>query len=115
MKVDERSEDRLVIQDGYILKMPVEAAVALLDPLFENVRIGRMNGKTRMLYNQHSAWCTIKAALDAKQKRGKWVGYRGEYTCNRCGSESPNDQYNPSRYCPHCGAKMFMEADNDHT
>lgn len=63
MKVDERSENRLVIRDGYILKMPVEAAVALLDPLFENVRIGRMNGKTRMLYNRHSAWCTIKAAL----------------------------------------------------
>lgn len=44
---------------------------------------------------------------------GEWIGEPGEYICSRCRSESPNDGYDPSQYCPECGAKMNRDGIDD--
>lgn len=53
-------------------------------------------------------------AVDAEPVRhGKWVllyGTYGSMVCSECGGEAPSvlmgSEYEESRYCPTCGAKM---------
>ena len=71
------SQNKLVIdEDGYILEMPVEKAIEILNPIFVNPKVGRANGKTRTVFNQQIAWLTILGELKEKRKEGQWISVK---------------------------------------
>lgn len=37
---------------------------------------------------------------------GKWVHYKDEHTCSKCGETVTGDWDEDYDYCPHCGARM---------
>jgi hypothetical protein len=46
-----------------------------------------------------------------------WTPLMGEFVCSNCGGDAPMNVYRVHRvltkYCPHCGAKMNMEDEDN--
>ena len=50
---------------------------------------------------------TIPAANVAEVRHGEWINHNTYVECSLCGAMP----YNPSTYCPECGAKMDGKED----
>ena len=104
------TENKFIIKDGYMLNMPIEAAVDMLNSIFLNPNVARGNGKSRIAFNQTSAWLTVLAALDNKGVVGEWIYSENEFDlpkCSICGMTSHDATFgHRGNYCSCCGAKM---------
>lgn len=40
---------------------------------------------------------------------GKWVHYKDEHACSKCGEAVTGDWDEDYDYCPHCGARMDLD------
>lgn len=48
--------------------------------------------------------------IEVSERTGEWVkNENSTYTCDKCQSWIPEEQYHYANYCPHCGAKMDKE------
>lgn len=92
-------------------------------------------GRTEFAYDADTVWEAVKMAADSlktdeayqleyEKTSGEWLGidYAGYadgqpvidlWECSRCGYEHTGDYTTLTDYCPHCGAKMESEDQDD--
>ena len=57
------------------------------------------------------ASASVLQMIPSAQRTGKWIHYKDEHTCSKCGETVTGDwnEENYYDYCPHCGARMDEE------
>ena len=75
----------------------------------------KLNIKARVetVINQFIDWIDAAPTIEPERKTGKWIDGK----CNKCGTHAPYwamaSTYYLSEYCPHCGARLVQEGEDN--
>ena len=71
----------------------------------------KINATVEVILNEFIDWINEAPTIDPERKKGKWVGYDGDWLktmckCSECGAMIDINEKYRNFFCYHCGAKM---------